>query len=69
MAVVVKYIEARPERMHEDFGLLAIEALTGARRAGPVLFINLDRTGFNPPWKTATAHRIADGRWKKGPDH
>ena len=30
VAVVVKYIEARPERMHEDFGKLAIEALTAA---------------------------------------
>jgi Rap1a immunity proteins len=30
VAVVVKYIEARPERMHEDFGLLALEALTAA---------------------------------------
>jgi hypothetical protein len=30
VAVVVKYIEARPERMHENFGLLAIEALTKA---------------------------------------
>ena len=26
MAVVIKYIEARPERMHELFGMLAIEA-------------------------------------------
>ena len=30
LAVVVKYIEARPERMHEPFGLLAIEALKAA---------------------------------------
>ena len=30
VAVVVKYIEARPERMHEQFGALAIEALTEA---------------------------------------
>jgi hypothetical protein len=30
VAVVVKYIEARPERMHEDFGKLAIEALSAA---------------------------------------
>jgi hypothetical protein len=30
VAVVVKYIEARPERMHEPFGDLAIEALTAA---------------------------------------
>jgi Ssp1 endopeptidase immunity protein Rap1a len=30
VAVVVKYIEARPERMHEDFGVLAYEALTAA---------------------------------------
>ena len=30
VAVVIKYIEARPERMHEDFGKLAIEALTAA---------------------------------------
>jgi hypothetical protein len=30
VAVVVKYIEARPERMHEDFGILALEALTAA---------------------------------------
>jgi hypothetical protein len=30
MAVVVKYIEARPERMHEGFGSLALEALTAA---------------------------------------
>jgi hypothetical protein len=29
-AVVVKYIEARPERMHEHFGDLALEALTAA---------------------------------------
>ena len=30
VVVVVKYIEARPERMHEQFGDLAIEALTAA---------------------------------------
>jgi hypothetical protein len=30
VAVVVKYIEARPERMHEEFGDLALEALTAA---------------------------------------
>jgi hypothetical protein len=30
VAVVVKYIEARPERMHEPFGKLAIEALIAA---------------------------------------
>jgi len=30
MAVVVKYIEARPERTHEPFGMLALEALTAA---------------------------------------
>ena len=30
VAVVVKYIEARPERMHERFSVLAIEALTAA---------------------------------------
>jgi hypothetical protein len=30
VAVVVKYIEARPERMHEPFGLLAAEALIAA---------------------------------------
>jgi hypothetical protein len=30
VAVVVKYIEARPERMHEQFGKLAIEALRAA---------------------------------------
>jgi hypothetical protein len=30
MAVVVKYIEARPERMHEPFADLALEALTAA---------------------------------------
>jgi Rap1a immunity proteins len=30
VAVVVKYIEARPERMHEDFGKLALEALKEA---------------------------------------
>ena len=30
VAVVVKYIEARPQRMHEHFGKLAIEALTAA---------------------------------------
>jgi hypothetical protein len=30
VAVVVKYIEARPERMHEEFGWLALEALTAA---------------------------------------
>ena len=30
VAVVVKYIEARPERMHEDFGKLAVEALTAS---------------------------------------
>jgi hypothetical protein len=28
--VVVKYIEARPERMHEPFGKLALEALEEA---------------------------------------
>ena len=27
VAVVIKYIEARPERMHESFGVLALEAL------------------------------------------
>jgi hypothetical protein len=27
VAVVVKYIEARPERMHESFGKLVLEAL------------------------------------------
>jgi hypothetical protein len=30
VAVVVKYIEARPERTHENFGLLAVEALSAA---------------------------------------
>ena len=30
VAVVVKYIEARPERMHEQFGKLALEALEEA---------------------------------------
>ena len=30
VAVVIKYIEARPERMHEQFGKLATEALTAA---------------------------------------
>jgi hypothetical protein len=30
VAVVTKYIEARPERMHEPFGDLALEALTAA---------------------------------------
>jgi hypothetical protein len=30
IAVVIKYIEARPERMHEQFGKLAIEALSAA---------------------------------------
>src|SRR5262245_28596658 len=30
VAVVIKYIEARPERMHEPFGDLALEALTAA---------------------------------------
>jgi hypothetical protein len=25
--VVVAYIERRPQRMHEDFGVLAVEAL------------------------------------------
>src|ERR1700757_2079207 len=30
VAVVVKYIEARPERMHEQFDDLAIEALAAA---------------------------------------
>jgi Ssp1 endopeptidase immunity protein Rap1a len=30
VAVVVKYIEARPERMHERFGDLALEALEEA---------------------------------------
>jgi Rap1a immunity proteins len=30
VAVVVKYIEARPQRMHEPFGKLALEALTAA---------------------------------------
>jgi Rap1a immunity proteins len=29
-AVVIKYIEARPQRMHEDFGMLAVEALKAA---------------------------------------
>jgi hypothetical protein len=30
VAVVIKYIEARPERLHEPFGKLALEALTEA---------------------------------------
>ena len=30
VAVVIKYIEARPERMHEHFGVLALEALKAA---------------------------------------
>jgi Rap1a immunity proteins len=30
VAVVIKYIEARPEMMHEQFGDLAFEALTAA---------------------------------------
>jgi hypothetical protein len=30
VAVVIKYIEARPERMHEDFDKLALEALEEA---------------------------------------
>jgi Rap1a immunity proteins len=30
VAVVIKYIEARPERMHEPFGGLALEALIAA---------------------------------------
>jgi Ssp1 endopeptidase immunity protein Rap1a len=30
VAVVIKYIEARPERMHEQFGDLALEALKAA---------------------------------------
>jgi hypothetical protein len=30
VAVVVKYIEARPERMHERFGMLAVEAMQAA---------------------------------------
>jgi Rap1a immunity proteins len=30
VAVVIKYIEARPEMMHEQFGDLAFEALTTA---------------------------------------
>jgi hypothetical protein len=30
VAVVIKYIEARPERMHEPFGNLALEALKEA---------------------------------------
>ena len=30
VAVVIKYVEARPQRMREDFGKLAIEALTAA---------------------------------------
>jgi hypothetical protein len=30
VALVVKYIEARPERMHEPFGVLALEALKAA---------------------------------------
>jgi Rap1a immunity proteins len=30
VAVVVKYIEARPKRMHERFGDLALEALKAA---------------------------------------
>jgi len=28
--IVIAYIEARPQRMHESFGLLALEALTAA---------------------------------------
>jgi hypothetical protein len=30
VAVVIKYIEGRPERMHEQFGDLALEALKAA---------------------------------------
>src|SRR5262249_14176854 len=30
VAVVIKYIEARPERMHESFGVVALEALIAA---------------------------------------
>jgi Rap1a immunity proteins len=30
VAVVIKYIEARPERMHEPFADLALEALKAA---------------------------------------
>ena len=30
VTVVINYIEARPERMHEQFGDLALEALTAA---------------------------------------
>jgi Ssp1 endopeptidase immunity protein Rap1a len=30
VAVVIKYIEARPERTHESFGVLAYEALAAA---------------------------------------
>jgi hypothetical protein len=30
IAVVVKYIEARPERMHEQFGVFALEAFITA---------------------------------------
>jgi Rap1a immunity proteins len=30
VAVVVKYIEARPERMHEPFSVLAVEAMMAA---------------------------------------
>jgi hypothetical protein len=30
VGVVIKYIEARPERMHEPFGKLALEALEEA---------------------------------------
>jgi hypothetical protein len=34
VAVVVKYIEARPERMHESFGKLALLALVTAWPCG-----------------------------------
>jgi hypothetical protein len=30
LAVVIKYIEARPQRMHEPFGVLAVEAMREA---------------------------------------
>ena len=30
VAVVIRYIEARPQRMHQHFGKLATEALTAA---------------------------------------
>jgi hypothetical protein len=68
LAVVVKYIEARPERMHERFGDLAIEALTAGHglasvnRWPPSRIIHMDiMTGLS-----AVAQALNVANWLRG---